>query len=75
MGPPLSGPKLSSPCVLVISLAFVDKKILDFRLNMLIILSVLLYGRNRTMWHEIEPGMKTASKSFHCAFYCEKQKI
>ena len=27
------------------------------------------------MWHEIEPGMKTARKSFHCAFYCAKQKF
>ena len=60
----------------IISLAFEDKKyILDFRLNMLNTLSVLLCVRNRTMWHEIEPGMKTARKSFHCAFYCAKQKF
>ena len=51
------------------------KNILDFRLNMLNILSVLLCVRNRTMWHEIEPDMKTARKSFHCAFYCAKQKF
>ena len=37
---------------------------------MLNILSVLLRLRNRTTWHEIEPGMMTARKSFHCEFYC-----
>ena len=42
---------------------------------MLNILSALLCVRNRTMWHEIEPGMKTARKSFQCAFYWAKQKF
>ena len=28
--------------------------------------------RNRTMWHEIEPGMKTARKSFQlCILLCK----
>ena len=42
---------------------------------MLSILSVLLCVRNRTTWHEIEPGMKTARKSFHCAFYCANKNF
>ena len=29
--------------------------------------------RNRTMWHEMEPGMKTAVKSFQlCILLCKK---
>ena len=79
MGSPLSGPKMtlcSGPSQIELFLKHLKiKNILDFRLNMLDILSVLLCVRNRTMWHEIEPGMKTARKSFHCAFYCAKQKI
>ena len=42
---------------------------------MLNIMSVLLCVRNRIILHEIEPGMKTERKSFHCAFYYAKQKF
>ena len=41
----------------MISLAFEDKECV----------------RNRTMWHKMEPGMKTASESFQlCIFLCKK---
>ena len=41
----------------MISLAFEDKEC----------------ARNRTMWHEMEPGMKTARKSLQlCILLCKK---